>query len=348
MARDLTHNPITRLTELEDWPANAGPGDALGLDEDCKPVALTIGEGTVGVKGDPGPTGPQGDTGPQGEKGDPGDPGPAGADGPQGSQGDPGPQGPTGATGPAGPKGDTGDTGPQGIQGVKGDTGATGPAGEDGAAGPKGDTGDQGPQGAAGPQGDTGPQGTQGVAGPAGPKGDTGDAGPQGATGPQGSQGPQGIQGATGPQGAAGLGWTTIVQTTAERSTGNTIATDITDLTVALTANKIYEFEAVLLMNSSSTAGVKAGIGFTQTPSAISWTFLAEGSTTLISGAQHALGLEATAFGTVGSGADVVCVIRGMIRVGASGGNLTAQQAKVTSGTCLTRIGSSLKTRLVN
>ncbi len=47
-----------------------------------------------GIKGEPGPQGPKGDTG---------------AIGPQGPKGD------TGATGPQGPKGDTGATGPQGI-----------------------------------------------------------------------------------------------------------------------------------------------------------------------------------------------------------------------------------------
>ena len=47
----------------------------------------------------------------------------------KGNPGDTGPQGPQGI------KGDTGDTGPQGIQGIKGDTGDTGATGAQGIQG---------------------------------------------------------------------------------------------------------------------------------------------------------------------------------------------------------------------
>ncbi|MFT7579792.1 MAG: hypothetical protein ACI9MR_001458 [Myxococcota bacterium] len=99
---------------------------------------MTIGELSAGLKGDTGPTGPQGEPGPKGDIGQRGDPGP---------KGDPGD---TGSQGMAGPKGDDGDTGSQGMAGPKGDDGDTG---SQGMAGPKGDTGDTGSQGPVGPVG---------------------------------------------------------------------------------------------------------------------------------------------------------------------------------------------------
>lgn len=82
-----------------------------------------------------------------------------------GPTGPEGPKGETGAQGPEGHKGDTGAAGPQGQTGPQGEKGETGPAGP---AGPKGEKGEKGDTG------DTGPQGAQGEPGPQGPKGDTG------------------------------------------------------------------------------------------------------------------------------------------------------------------------------
>lgn len=62
------------------------------------------------LKGEPGETGPQGETGHQGEPG------------PQGPKGDKGDKGDTGTQGPKGDKGDTGPQGPQGVQGPPVDT----------------------------------------------------------------------------------------------------------------------------------------------------------------------------------------------------------------------------------
>jgi hypothetical protein len=218
-----------------------------------------------------------------------------------------------------------------------------GPQGLTGAAGA---TGAQGPQGI---QGATGSTGAQGAKGDTGATGSAGANGAQGIQGPAGADGAQGIQGTQGIQGAAGAAmWDNTVTTTADRSTGNTTATDIADLSVALAANKLYEFEAVLVFNSSSTAGCKAAINYSVAGAIASWFAQAEGSATIIQTAQHTLNtLSATAFATVGSGSDVICYIRGFIKTGANAGNLTAQQAKVTSGTSIVRKNSLLRVRLV-
>lgn len=147
--------------------------------------------------------------------------------------------------------------------------------------------------------------------------------------------------------GGGNYGWDQIAKVSTDQSTTATSVTAITDLALALAANSLYEFEAVLIFNSSSTAGVKAAINGPASATA-SFVLNAEGSTTQIATAQHTLNtLNATAFGTVGSGSDVVCWINGFIKTGATAGNLQAQMAKVTSGTCIARKNSNLKVRLM-
>jgi hypothetical protein len=91
-----------------------------------------------------GPPGPQGDPGADstvpGPQGPPGETGPEGPSGPQGADSTvPGPQGPPGETGPPGPQGDPG-----------ADSTVPGPEGPEGPEGPQGPQGDPGPEGPAG------------------------------------------------------------------------------------------------------------------------------------------------------------------------------------------------------
>lgn len=75
-----------------------------------------------GLRGEPGPAGPQGEPGAQG------DAGPAGPQGEPGAQGEAGPAGPQGEPGEAGPAGPPGEAGPPGPQGDPGPQGPPGPA----------------------------------------------------------------------------------------------------------------------------------------------------------------------------------------------------------------------------
>jgi hypothetical protein len=138
----------------------------LAGEQNCDCLAASF----MGLQGSPGVTGAQGSTGPGGGQGSPG------VTGATGAQGSPGVTGPPGATGP----GFTGPTGAQGSPGVTGPPGATGPA-------ITGSTGAQGSPGVTGSQGSTGPAGA------------TGQNGVTGSTGAQGSPGVTGAQGATGP-----------------------------------------------------------------------------------------------------------------------------------------------------
>lgn len=140
-------------------------------------TAVSVKDGTLIVRGTPGPRGKQG---PEGRRGVPGPRGPGGS---AGAKGDPGPRGATGAHGVSGK------TGPRGA------AGAEGSRGERGATGARGATGTRGPKGEHGPTGPRGPTGERGPAGTRGPIGGRGPAGPRGSTGERGPPGPAAIDG---------------------------------------------------------------------------------------------------------------------------------------------------------
>lgn len=124
---------------------------------------------------------------------------------------------------------------------------------------------------------------------------------------------------------------------------------DVPDLSIALGATaSIYEFEALLNVNSSSVAGLKLGIQFSNGGGA-GTTSMFIGMTTasvMAMAAQTVVGtLCATVFGTVTQ--NVLVLIKGMIVTGTTTGNITVQQAKVTSGTAKVIKDSVFKVRLV-
>lgn len=160
-----------------------------------------------------------------------------------------------------------------------------------------------------------------------------------------GPQGPQGLQGTQGVSGASS--WDTIVKTAADRATTNASATDVPDLLVALLANSVYEFEAVLRVASSSTAGCKYAVQFSAAGASAYAVYTgATAATTAAVTATNALNtLDATAF--VAAAIDALVHIRGLVFTGANAGNFTIQQGKVTNGTATVRANSLLKVRKV-
>lgn len=121
---------------------------------------------------------------------------------------------------------------------------------------------------------------------------------------------------------------------------------DITGLTTALLANSVYEFEVILVGQSSTTAGVRFAMSFSAAGATGTW--LAIGSTTTVAAAQ-----QGNVYGAVGTGywttaaTDESFYMRGIISTAANAGNLTAQLNKVTSGTATVYIGSELKIKLL-
>lgn len=134
----------------------------------------------------------------------------------------------------------------------------------------------------------------------------------------------------------------TYVRCSADRTTTGQALADIADLSIALLANSVYEFAAILTVASSSTAGNQYGVQF----SAAGATINAQISGTLAAATARSDRINALNTATpayVTSGASGGIVIQGIIVVGANAGNLTIRHLKATSGTATVHAQSYLK-----
>jgi hypothetical protein len=143
--------------------------------------------------------------------------------------------------------------------------------------------------------------------------------------------------------------WATGEQiTTAAHSGISTSATNIAPasgptLSIALAANHTYEFEAILIVQSSSAAGLNAGVAYSGTLTDFLQEGIGEGSGTVVTFAVHSSGPPAAAFSVV-STTNTIVVIHGIVKT-TGAGNLTAQLKKLTSGTATAQAGSLLRAR---
>lgn len=141
-------------------------------------------------------------------------------------------------------------------------------------------------------------------------------------------------------------GWNISAVSGSDATTTSLTAVNITGLTYACAASTLYEFEGVLVAGSSSAAGCKYAVQYSAAGATTGAVF--SGAVTTTTGAVTSVNalnsLDATAFFT-GSQKSFVWV-RGWLQTGANTGNLTLQQAKVTSGTATVYIGSMLKVRV--
>lgn len=170
--------------------------------------------------------------------------------------------------------------------------------------------------------------GVQGFQGPQGFQG----AGFQGA---QGAQGPQGFQGATNLWGVVG---TNVVYGTALEN--------LTETTVNLEPNGLYEFSAYVGNQSSSTAGAQFGIQCSVAGAGIQGWFegnqAAIGTNTLrVSNRITGQGFQSMAVTRVSG--DGICTMGGLVLAPNSACQLFLTAKKVTSGSGNVRIGSFLK-----
>ena len=142
-----------------------------------------------------------------------------------------------------------------------------------------------------------------------------------------------------------GIGMPVYAQVTGSNvtTTGQAL-TDITGLSVALTTNAVYEFEAVL---SVSTSAVTTGTAYGVNYSAAGGTVEAQITGASTSTASKTLRINAlnsaTALYLATSAQTGGVIIKGRITTGANAGNLTIQHLKLTSGTSTVFIGSFLK-----
>jgi len=121
-----------------------------------------------------------------------------------------------------------------------------------------------------------------------------------------------------------------------------TTLTDITGLSFAATTNAVYEFEAVLSVQSSTTNGNAYAVNY----SAAGATVEAQITGTLAAATQKTLRISAlnnaaTPFVTAVITGGIL--IKGIFTTGANAGNFTIQHYKVTSGTSTVFANSFLK-----
>jgi hypothetical protein len=141
--------------------------------------------------------------------------------------------------------------------------------------------------------------------------------------------------------GGVGTPWT-YARCSADRTTTGQALADISDLSIALLANSVYEFEAILMVASSASTGNQYGVQFSAAGASVE----AQISGTLAAATSRSDRIAALNTATptyLTSGAAGGIRIQGVIVVGANAGNLTIRHLKVTSGTSTVRAQSFVK-----
>ncbi len=146
--------------------------------------------------------------------------------------------------------------------------------------------------------------------------------------------------------GAASDPWSYARVAGAPATTTGQVLVDVVGLVLPLLANRRYEFEALLTVQSTSTAGNRYGVQFTGAGAVVE----AQISGTLAAATSrsdriNALNTAAPAVVTVVATGAIR--IHGVIVVGANPGNLSIRHLKVTSGTATVFVESFLKARTI-
>jgi hypothetical protein len=146
-------------------------------------------------------------------------------------------------------------------------------------------------------------------------------------------------------------GWTVVRVSGSDFTTTNSALTDVTGLvTGTLSTATLYEFEASLYVNSSTTAGMTVGVDQTGTGSGQIGVF----SGTATSGAATGVAIGSNSLNTASAACvlvngDGVINIKGLVKTGSSGTpTIKIKVGKVTSGTAKVYINSPLKVRVAS
>jgi len=312
-----------------------------GISKWSSVLGVYTGTTMVGISGFSGPQGYSGvsgysgggGTGLSGFSGFSGTNGSAGVSGFSGYSGG-GTSGFSGFSGSAGSAGDAGTSGFSGYSGLNGSTGQTGQAGTSGFSGYSGNNGAAGAGGASGFSGYSG-------------AGVSGFSGFSGATSTSGFSGYSGVSGFSGYSGISGFSGTASVYALVSGSNATTTGqalVDITGLSIALSANAVYEYQAVLsVLTSAVTTGVQYGVNYSAAGGAVEGQLI--GSSTATATKSERVSALNTASGTylTTSGQNGQVLMKGIITTGVNAGNFTVKHLKVTSGTSTVRINSFLK-----
>jgi hypothetical protein len=121
--------------------------------------------------------------------------------------------------------------------------------------------------------------------------------------------------------------------TGSDDATTSTTLTDISDLSIALVTNALYEFEAVLSVQSSDGNGNQYGVNYTASGATVEAQI--SGTNTSIEARAdriNALNAATPSYLTIGVNATGGIKIQGIITTSTNAGNLTIQHLKATSG----------------
>lgn len=142
-----------------------------------------------------------------------------------------------------------------------------------------------------------------------------------------------------------GIGIPTYARVTgSDATTTGQALTNITGLSVALTTNAVYEFEAVLGVTTSAvTTGTQYAVQYSVAGGAVEGGITGPLTSTAAKAERIAALNTATSAYLTTSAQTGQVIIKGIITTGANAGNLTIQHLKVTSGTSTIKINSFLK-----
>jgi hypothetical protein len=125
-------------------------------------------------------------------------------------------------------------------------------------------------------------------------------------------------------------------------TTSSTSLVDITGLTFAAAASKLYRVEVDLFGQNTGTAGMKIALAFSAAGAAGWHLTMSHTTSAAASTAINPIGTASTTIYWTTATTDLTSKIIGTIVTGANTGNITAQALKVTSGTLTVHIGSTM------
>jgi hypothetical protein len=139
------------------------------------------------------------------------------------------------------------------------------------------------------------------------------------------------------------VGTVTVSQVSgSDFTTSSTSLVDITGLTYAAAANKLYRVEVDLFGQNTGTAGMKIALAFSAAGAAGWHLSMSHTTSAAASTAINPIGTASTTIYWTTATTDLTSKLIGTIATGANTGNITAQALKVTSGTLTVHIGSTM------
>lgn len=149
---------------------------------------------------------------------------------------------------------------------------------------------------------------------------------------------------------ATGIGIPVYAQVTGSNATTTGQAlVNITGLSVALTTNATYEFEAVMSVSTSAvTTGTAYGVNYSVAGGTVEAHIIGASTSTATKTLRISAFNSATSLYLATSAQTGGILIKGRVTTGANAGNLTVSHLKLTSGTSTVFIGSFLKVTRIN